>query len=148
MADIYIEYLPSIGNPQFDMAARRIVDLLRTYLSEHDTSLSTLEADPTWADVSSFSNSWVNSTGVTTSYTKDVLGFVHLKGALKDGTIGSTAFTLPAGFRPAVLSFFNAVVVEGGVQALGYVEIQTDGDLVPYGGNDFVGLDGITFLAA
>lgn len=45
MADIYIEYLPSIGNPHFDMAARRIVDLLRTYITEHDTSLSTIETD-------------------------------------------------------------------------------------------------------
>ena len=36
MADIYIEYLPSIGNPQFDLAARRIVDLLRYYITDHD----------------------------------------------------------------------------------------------------------------
>ncbi len=38
MADVYIEYLPSIGNPQFDLAARRIVDLLRTYISSFDTN--------------------------------------------------------------------------------------------------------------
>lgn len=44
MADIYIEYLPEIGNPGFDMAAKRLVDLLRTYISEHDTSLATVEA--------------------------------------------------------------------------------------------------------
>ncbi len=38
MADIYIEHLPNTGNPQFDLAARRIIDLLRTYISSFDTN--------------------------------------------------------------------------------------------------------------
>jgi hypothetical protein len=36
VADIYIEYLPDTGNPQFDLAAKRIVDLLRYYITDHD----------------------------------------------------------------------------------------------------------------
>jgi hypothetical protein len=38
VADIYIEYLPDTGNPQFDLAAKRIVDLLRTYISSFDAN--------------------------------------------------------------------------------------------------------------
>jgi hypothetical protein len=38
MSDIYIEYLPNTGNPQFDLAAKRIIDLLRTYISSFDTN--------------------------------------------------------------------------------------------------------------
>ncbi len=38
MADIYIEYLPNTGNPQFDLAAKRIIDLLRNYISSFDTN--------------------------------------------------------------------------------------------------------------
>ena len=44
MADIYIEYLPPTDNKTFDLKAQALIDLLRTYISEHDTSLTTLEA--------------------------------------------------------------------------------------------------------
>jgi hypothetical protein len=99
MADIYIEYLPSIGNPQFDLAARRIVDLLRTYLSEHDTSLSTIESgyvnyvdrgDPSTADVTSASltldGTWktvspIDLSSIVTAGAKSVLIEVGLSNA-------------------------------------------------------------------
>jgi hypothetical protein len=63
MADVYIEYLPDTGNSQFDFAARRIVDLLRTYLTSHvgfvdrgdptayDFTLASLTTDNTWRDL-------------------------------------------------------------------------------------------------
>jgi hypothetical protein len=44
MADIYIEYLPPTDNKTFDLKAQALIDLLRTHISEHDTSLTTLEA--------------------------------------------------------------------------------------------------------
>lgn len=57
-----------------------------------------------------FTNSWVNSdNGLTTpgggtnrdaGYYKDSTGRVWLTGTIKTGTTGTTAFTLPAGFRP------------------------------------------------
>lgn len=51
-------------------------------------------------------NSWVNygisSVLQVAGYMKDSMGFVHLRGAIKNGTTtaGTTLFTLPAGYRP------------------------------------------------
>jgi hypothetical protein len=57
-----------------------------------------------------FVNSWVNYGGTmaTAGYTitQDVM--VKLKGTVKNGTAGSTIFTLPAGFRPDADMYFPA----------------------------------------
>lgn len=52
-------------------------------------------------------SAWINygsdSTGPweTAGYMKDEMGFVRIKGFIKNGTIGTTPiFTLPAGYRP------------------------------------------------
>lgn len=59
-----------------------------------------------WRDVSSeglFLNSWVNfgAPYANVAYRKDDAGLVYIRGAAKSGTVNSTIFTLPAGFRPA-----------------------------------------------
>lgn len=45
-------------------------------------------------------NSWVNFGGsfATVAYYRDAVGIVHLKGRMKTGTVGTIAFTLPAGY--------------------------------------------------
>ena len=55
----------------------------------------------TWQTVS-FEHSWVNYGGSygNAAYMKDAFGVVHLRGMIKSGTVGSSAFTLPAGCRP------------------------------------------------
>jgi hypothetical protein len=147
MADIYIEYLPDTGNPQFDLAAKRIIDLLRTYLSEHDNSLSVLETVQSWTDISSFSNSWVSLGGsYTPSYFKDAHGFVHFKGIIKSGTLGSTAFTLPSGYRPTQSVYHATGAYSGSAYVFAYCTIDTSGNFIPQGSynNEFL-LDGISF---
>lgn len=49
-----------------------------------------------------FANAWVNFGGAeaTAAFCKDALGWVHLKGLIKTGTINTAAFTLPVGYRP------------------------------------------------
>src|SRR6266545_1689135 len=88
-----------------------------------------------------FVNSWHNFGGgfSTAAFAKDSLGFVHLKGTITGGT-ANTAFTLPAGYRPAQSLFIPMANV-----TFGY--IRSTGTVEP---NDFtvdVGLDGITFKA-
>jgi hypothetical protein len=63
---------------------------------------------------------------------------------VKDGTIDTTIFTLPNGFRPATI-----VVIATVSNALfGYIQINTDGTVVPkVGNNAWVSLEGITFKA-
>lgn len=77
-------------------------------------------------------------------YFKDSIGMVHLRGAIKNGTIGSSAATLPAGYRPGYNCSFS---VPSNVGA-GIIVVQTDGSLVPIAGsNSSFLLDGASFRA-
>ena len=62
-----------------------------------------IEVQQAWQSISTFANSWVNydpPTQHSVAYYKDSLGIVHLRGLIKNGTVGAVAFTLPAGYRP------------------------------------------------
>lgn len=103
--------------------------------------------DAAWV-TPTFQNSWVNyGSGYNDAkYRKDALGYVNIKGLVKSGTISTTLpiFTLPAGYRPAQRYLFNAQ--SNG--ALGRVDVDTDGKVIPLTGNNaWVSLDGIRFLA-
>ena len=95
-----------------------------------------------------FLNSWVNFDAVTNQqagYWKDEDGFVHLRGLIKSGVVGSAAFTLPAGFRPSLQEIF---AVPSNV-AFGEVYVQPSGDVIPFTGNNtYFSLAGIRFKAA
>jgi hypothetical protein len=52
-----------------------------------------------------FQGTWVNedpSTLTRARYWKDPMGLVHVEGTIQSGTINTTAFTLPEGYRPGV----------------------------------------------
>src|SRR5439155_8865031 len=79
-------------------------------------------------------------------YMKDHLGIVHLRGLLKSGTVGSAAFTLPSGYRPANKQRFAQVANAGGADVLGTLDVDSSGNAVPAaGGNASLSLAGITF---
>ncbi len=92
-----------------------------------------------------FANSWVNfgSDWADAAFWRDPLGFVHIRGLIKSGVVGSAAFTLPPGFRPKVNEPF--VAVSNG--AIGRVDVLTDGTVVPASpsNNTWVALSGIHF---
>jgi hypothetical protein len=90
-----------------------------------------------------FTNSWVNYGDARIArFRKDPLGKVHVNGLIKSGTIGATAFKLPAGYWPmAELGF--ATPANG---TYGQVAVLPDGSVVPNGGsNAYHFLDEITF---
>jgi len=97
-----------------------------------------------------FENSWANwaagGLGVA-GYWKDPLGFIHLKGAIKSGTISTTAFTLPPGYRPPEYKVFAAIKVDAGVTSLARVDVNTDGTVVPQTApaTGYITLDQINF---
>lgn len=110
-----------------------------------------------WTEIGSgapapaFENSWVNYDGGTTfntaAFMKDSMGFVHIKGMIKGGTISAStqAFTLPVGYRPAKKESF----VVNSNWAFGVIRVTSDGKvLCENGTNAFFYLDGITFKAA
>jgi hypothetical protein len=63
-----------------------------------------LPAEDAWTDVAdgSMSNSWVNFNTATAQirYRKDPSGRVFMEGLAKNGVINTTAFTIPANYRP------------------------------------------------
>ncbi len=99
--------------------------------------------------VTTFFNSWVNvggGEGVAAYYSKG--GVTHLQGNIKSGTVGNTAFQLPARYCPAVTRYFP-VFASGnttGYVAVGAASGPTCPVLVQPGTNNaFVSLDGIAF---
>jgi hypothetical protein len=93
-----------------------------------------------------FQNGWTSwgSPYFPVGYWLDPLGFVHLRGTLKSGTVGSAAFTLPPGLRPA-LDAGPFIVLSNG--AAGRVDVGSDGTVKPTSpsNNTYVVLDGIYY---
>lgn len=113
-----------------------LTDLTRPYVTAADWIAPTLV------------NSWANfgSGYETAAYLKDPLGFVHLKGLITGGTTNTTAFTLPAGYRPGA----NAIYAGGpGGNAECAITIEPSGVVVPtlIVGGAVPAISGITFLA-
>lgn len=93
-------------------------------------------------------NSWVNydaSTYSPVGYYKDQDGLVHLRGLIKNGTIGAICFALPAGYRPA----FSLNIATASNAAFALCTIDTSGNVTAFSGsNTWFSLDNITFRAA
>lgn len=90
-----------------------------------------------------FTNSWVKggSPYLDPGYMKTEDAWCRLFGAVKNGTLGLGAFTLPPGFRPSATS--RHVSVQNG--AFGIVDVTSAGLVIPQTSNVLVSLDGIQF---
>lgn len=102
---------------------------------------------PVWNKVapSLLTNGWVNfgSGGENAQYCKDVMGWVHLRGLIRNGTLGLSAFTLPVGFRPAAPNLFMRVSSN---DTSGQVKITSAGEVIPHlGSNLWFQLEPISF---
>jgi hypothetical protein len=97
--------------------------------------------------------SWVpNTVGPAPGYWKDAFGVVHLEGMMKSGQVGGGKVfaTLPAGYRPSSLLFFNALTSDGNTAITpGEIDVFSSGGIQVFvGNNGLVSLNGITFRAA
>lgn len=98
-----------------------------------------------------FVNSWVSYDGDTVynspRFYKDPFGIVHIAGMMAGGTLGGTAFVLPAGYRPRKQCLFGGQGSAGG-SGTGRIDVHAAGNVVTSGGaNGWYSLDGITFRA-
>lgn len=76
-------------------------------------------------------------------YMKDSLGFVRLRGLVKDGA--GVIFKLPVGYTP---SFKYLHCISNSGESGGRIDVTVDGDVIHVkGSNVWVSLDGITFRA-
>ena len=103
--------------------------------------------DEAWHEIGAtgqpaFQNGWVYAGAPynTCAFRKDGFGFVHLKGVMKSGTIGSVAFTLPAGYRPAATVLSPTTTTQ-------YVSVDSSGNVSGLFANTGTPIDGITFHA-
>ena len=101
-------------------------------------------------------NGWAGSLTSVPGFGKDAAGFVHLRGLIQSGTLGTSAFQLPAGLRPAQAALFSALHVFGGNSTACGVTINASGDVIIgalatdtgcTGTAGIYSLDGITFRA-
>lgn len=88
-----------------------------------------------------FQNSWVNfdtSTFRGARFWKDPMGIVHIEGLVKSGTVGTTIFTLPAGYRPGNGLMFPSITNSG----VGRVDVAATGNVVHNsGGNTYFSIN-------
>lgn len=103
-------------------------------------TVATIGADPVFQaslctawTAPTFTNAWVNFGGSTqiARYRK-VGDVVEIEGLIKTGTIGLSAFTLPAGFRPTLTEQFPQV----SNSLFGALNVLSDGTVVPLVGNN------------
>lgn len=98
-----------------------------------------------------FENGWVayGGTHAVPAFYKDQFGWVHVKGLIRNGTMGVAAFTLPVGYRPASnLSFNVAGNYPGNADNHGQVDVNSTGAVVPLRpGNGWMSLAGVSFVA-
>jgi hypothetical protein len=102
-----------------------------------------VKVEPTnWTAVS-FTNSWVNyGAGYTEAEYRKVNDRVEFRGLIKNGTIDTSAFTLPTGFRPT--NTIHLVTVSNG--AIAFFRIDTSGVCVCYtASNVWFSIDGLGF---
>jgi hypothetical protein len=98
-----------------------------------------------------FANSWAAYVGsgvyAPPRFYKDELGYVVLEGMAAGGTITGSIFTLPVGFRPPSNGNVYQSVVSN--NALGVVEVQSGGAVIPQvGNNTHFSLWGVRFRPA
>lgn len=82
-----------------------------------------------------FSGAWVDFDTTTfhgARFWKDPMGMVHMQGLVKSGVIGTTIFTLPAGYRPSN-GLLLATISNG---AIGRLDIAPTGNVVATSGNN------------
>ena len=111
-------------------------------------NVDAVDSPEDWIDVTSFENGWSNyneSTHAKAAYYKDGSGRVHLKGLVKDGSIGAVIFTLPEGYRPEITRIYatiaNSALARANVKADGSVEAASPSI------TGWFSLDGISFRA-
>lgn len=131
-----------------------LTDYVSTNGSLHVSNMPTLKGEE-WREVGgtgnpAFLGTWVNygAGHETAAFYKDPLGRVHLKGLIKFGTISTTAFTLPEGYRPFSTLIFACISHDGVNYQHGRLDVSAAGLIVPIaGGTEFFSIN-VSFRAA
>lgn len=113
--------------------------------------LDDLTADTGWVAVSTlgYLNGWVDFDAVSHKpYYRKVGNRIVFRGLIKSGTVGSSAFTMPAGSRPVVgTGYAESIYASASNNAFGQVVAHTNGNIIPtIGNNAWVSLATVSYL--
>lgn len=80
------------------------------------------------------------------AYARDALGFVHLRGLIKGGTVGQTMFQLPTSYCPWFYHAFG-VISNNAFARVTVTWVSSSGCFIylDFGSNAWVSLEGVTF---
>jgi hypothetical protein len=95
-------------------------------------------------------NSWVNfgSGYQEVGYMKDSMGFVHIRGMIKSGTLSANIFILPAGYRPNLHILQVGSRDVGGTEDAANFQILSDGSVMATtGSTSWTSFGNISFKA-
>jgi hypothetical protein len=96
-------------------------------------------------------NSWVafGAPYANPQYLRDPLGWVHMRGGIKGGLSGVTAFKLPSSYRPASVEVLPIIQNNGEASGV-YIIVEPNGNVIPIGPEvkEFTGLNCPPFMAA
>lgn len=136
--------LPMAPESNYDRALQRaLTDILRPLLRK----VNAVDTSDGGYVAPTLLNGWMDfGAGYNPAgYMLDGLGFVHLRGLVKLGTMHSPVFQLPPGFRPAYDEYMATIAGN----AFASVTTTSAGNVIPWDGvNTWLSLDGITFKAA
>lgn len=132
-----------VGNPVPQNANFAVISLYRTATSStysidvgdifiQDSSFTSIQADSAtlaqeiWWPATMFN--WVNANASyeSASFMKDSMGFVHVRGFVRNTGGSTTVFTLPTGYRPAGIHPVSTI----GDSAVAAFEVRPDGQVV------------------
>lgn len=107
-------------------------------------SLMAALAPEAWIDPTLL-GTWVAEPGLQVpQYRREAFDLVRLRGAVQSGTVGTSIFTLPAGYRPPADIRFS--IVNGSTTSPGYITVTSTGSVIfDTSSNSIVALDGICF---
>lgn len=135
-----------VGRASVDTLTNKTIDA--SQLVNGTVTAAKIETQQAW-QTPTLTNSWVNyGSGFNDAgYMKDSLGFVHLKGMVKNGTSGSAIYTLPAGYRP-LATVYVSCPNGGGTGFVGILNISSAGVIKNDSGtNTYQSMDGVVFKA-
>lgn len=146
---------PVNERPQLPQDLRSLVPQLQSVLGQYGYAINRIIDEPLFI-AASLENSWVDydtSIFAGAGYYKDAFGRVHLRGLVKSGTISTTIFTLPEGYRPSLRLIFPSLQYNGVAEVIARINVLANGQVTQENlvgttdGNDYLSLNGISFAA-
>lgn len=113
----------------------------------NNSTLNITQYGPTWI-APTLLNSWqVFDAGHTPGYYKDMFGYVHIRGTVRLGTLGQPIFTLPAGYRPAMI-IETIAMCNTGSDTYSHMTVLQNGNVQASAGSTWLTLDDIPAFRA